>query len=574
MLETVRQIRDMLSPRERRIAWVLVVLMMIGTLLESISVGMFVPVLAILADPTWLERTPALRELLAGAGLSTTQWLAPLAITVLVATYGIKTLYAAILAYLQARFVYSTQSSLSRRLYAGYVQQPWAFHLQRNSAQLIRNTIKEPAHCAQVLLALLQLGAELLLCSALGLLLVFIEPLGALVSLAMVLGASTLFQAVTRGRLKTWGKRRLQLDAAVLKELSHGLGGARDVKLLGCEPFFIQRFSQHCEALAQVHKRQQFTAQLPRMWLELVVVAGVACLVTMLVLRGGSFTNSLPTLGLFAAAALRLLPSGSRIIACLQLIRFQASSLGLVRGELARLESTGQSSPSTSKITVEQVDLRDVSFRYGPLEDHVLKSVSLHIPAGSIIGLIGHSGAGKSTLIDVMLGLLTPTDGRVLVNGEDVRDDPRPWQRAIGYVPQAIYLTDDTIRHNIALGRSDDDINDGRVWEVLEQAKLAEFVRSLPAGLNAVVGERGIRLSGGQRQRIGIARALYHNPDVLVLDEATSALDSDTESQIMRSVRALAGRKTVVVVTHRLSALIGCDHVYQLKLGRITVPEG
>ncbi len=567
VLHTIRQISDVLSPGARRRVWLLLALMVVGTVLESLSIGVVVPVLAVLADPSWLERHPALQSAVASVGADTPARLAVWAMGALVTLYLAKTVFAAVLAYAESHFAYATQADLSSRLYAGYLRQPWTFHLQRNSAELIRNATAEPQLLSLLLLAILHLLSESLITLALAAVLIAAEPAGAVSALLTIGGAASIFQIMTRRRVDAWGKRRLQFEGSRLKQLQQGLGGAKEVKLLGREQHFERLFTEQDRGFTHTLQRQQFVSQLPRLWLEAVAIIGIAALVITLVMRDESFGAALPTLGLFAAAAFRLLPSLNRISGALQTIRFRMPSLGLVHRELAVVAIPGRTPPQPTPIRVQRIELDRVSYRYPNAAQDVLREVSLHIEAGTTVAFIGISGAGKSTLVDVILGLLPPRGGTVRVNGDDIQTNLRIWQNSVGYVPQSIYLVDDVIRRNVAFGLPDCDIDDAAVWRALRDASMEDFVRSLPHGLDTVTGERGVRLSGGQRQRIGIARALYHDPDVLVLDEATSALDGATEADVMQAVGALHGRKTVIIIAHRLTTIAKCSDVWQLYDG-------
>ena len=310
--------------------------------------------------------------------------------------------------------------------------------------------------------------------------------------------------------------------------------------------------------------------QVPRLWLELLAVSGLALLVLVMLGQGRPIADLLPTLGLFAAAAFRIMPSATRVLWALQGIRYGRACIDTLYREIASL--SGPVSRRGLPLPPMSVGLaaRGLCFRYPDSETDVLTKVDIDIPKGNSIGFVGGSGSGKSSLVDILLGLLPPSSGQVIVDGRDIADDLRGWQDQIGYVPQMIYLTDDTLRRNVAFGIPDGQVDDAAVLRAVRAAQLEEFVNSLPEGLDTLVGERGVRLSGGQRQRIGIARALYHDPEVLVLDEATSALDNETEAGVMESVNAMHGKKTLIIVAHRLSTVAHCDYIYRVEAGSIS----
>ena len=358
-----------------------------------------------------------------------------------------------------------------------------------------------------------------------------------------------------------------------IQHLQQGLGGAKDAKLLGREADFLNQYHVHNAGSEKVSRREFTLGALPRLWLEMLAICALAVLVIGMIGQGKPQDALLPALGLFAAAAFRLMPSANRVINALQCVRFSRPVIDMLSSELRLLDDTnpqprGGPLPFTMSLALDRIQ-----FAYPSAETQALRGVSLTISRGSSVGFIGGSGAGKSTLVDIMLGLLTPDSGAVKVDGIDIRTNLRGWQDQIGYVPQSIFLTDDTLRRNVAFGLPSDQINEAGVWRAICAAQLTQFVEDLPKGLETLVGERGVRLSGGQRQRIGIARALYHDPSVLVLDEATSSLDTGTERSFMEAVRALQGDKTVIIVAHRPSTVEHCNRLFRVENGRI-VDEG
>jgi ATP-binding cassette, subfamily B, bacterial PglK len=410
---------------------------------------------------------------------------------------------------------------------------------------------------------------ECLIVTGIGVLLLVVEPVGALAVILTLGVAAWLFQRATRNHILRWGKTRQHHDGLRLQHLQQGLGGAKDVKLLGREGDFLAQYSIHNLGVARVARRQNTLKQLPRLWLELLAVVGLAGLVLVMLAQGKPLDGLLPTLGLFAAAAFRLMPSANRMLGALQGLRFSLPVVETLDRELNLLEDVAPPAVSSPLLFQQSLVLEAIAYRYPDSESNALESVSLVIRRGTSVGFIGGTGAGKSTLVDVVLGLLAPTGGKVLVDGVDIQTNLRGWQNQIGYVPQSIFLTDDTLRRNVAFGLADQQINEQEIERALRAAQMDEFVRSLPRGINTIVGERGVRLSGGQRQRIGIARALYHDPAVLVLDEATSSLDVATETGVMQAINELHGQKTVLIVAHRLSTVSGCDRIFRLERGRL-----
>jgi ABC-type multidrug transport system fused ATPase/permease subunit len=400
-------------------------------------------------------------------------------------------------------------------------------------------------------------------------LLLVVEPLGSIIVFFILAATAWSFQLLTRKHITRWGRERQRHEGMRIQHLQQGLGGAKDVKLLGRETEFLEQYREHNAQSAHFGQLNGTLQQLPKLWLELLAVTGIALLVIGMLARGSDISSIVPTIGVFGIAAFRLMPSVSRILAAVHSLRYGLPIINTLHEEL-NLPVDRQTLQKTlnSSTLQHEIRLTDVSFAYTDSAP-ALNSLSIVIKKGETVGFIGPSGSGKSTLVDIILGLLSPSSGKVTMDGQDIQQNPRAWQDQIGYVPQSIYLTDDTLRRNVAFGLSNEQIDDKGVQRAIHAAQLEEFVVSLPEGLETIVGERGIRLSGGQRQRIGIARAHYHNPVVLVLDEATSSLDSATEHDVMQAVRDMQGTKTIIIVAHRLSTVAHCDRLYRLERGRV-----
>ena len=570
---TARKLLHLLSPGQGRTAIALLGLMLVGMVIETVGIGLVIPAVTVITRGDLASDFPALAPWLRRLGNPSHEKLVVGSMLTLVGVAAVKALFLGFCAWWSARFTFGLQADLSRRLFAGYLRQPYAFHLQRNSAQLIRNTIRQVDQIRAVMQVSLELVAEILVLFGVSALLMAVEPIGTLWVVGTLSVACWGFQRLTRDRLLRWGVARQLHEGLRIQHLQQGLGGVKDVKLLGREADFVGQYDRHNAENARIGRHQATLEKLPRLWFELLAVLGLTVLILVMIGQGKSLEALLPTLGLFAAAAFRVLPSITRVLSSVQNVRITLPVIDNLYSEFVLVESGSPSREDRPLPFRSTLALDEVTFRYAAAEAHALEGVSLSIRRGSSVGFIGATGCGKSTLVDVVLGLLTPEAGVVRVDGVNIQTSLRGWQDQIGYVPQSIFLTDDTLRRNVAFGLSDEEIDESAVARAVDAAQLDAFVDELPDGLDTVVGERGVRLSGGQRQRIGIARALYHDPAVLVLDEATSSLDVDTERQVMAAVNALQGDKTLLIVAHRLSTVEHCDHLFRLERGRL-VEEG
>lgn len=560
----------LLTPAERRASWKILALMIVGMIVDTLGISLVIPGVAVLIETDPEGANPDLRPVLAALGHPSRTELIVGAMIALVVASILRTGFLAFLAWRQAGFAYSVQANLSQRLLMRYLNQTYTFHLQRNSAQLIRNATREveffTLYC---LINALLIGTEGLVMLGITTLLLVIEPAGSL-AVAVVMGlAAWTFSLATRKRLARWGTARQHHEGIRLQRLQEALGGVKEVMLLGREAEFLRRYESANIASAALAQRQATILQLPRLWLELLAVLGLAVLVLVMLAQGREMSTLVPALGLFAIAGFRLMPSINRVLTAVQGFRYGQATIDVLHEELKEAPEPGDQARGERAGFRQELRLSEVAHIYPGAETVSLRDVSLRICPGESIGIIGPSGAGKSTLVDVCLGLLAPASGAVTVDGVDIREDLRAWQDQIGYVPQSVYLTDDTLRRNIAFGLPDDDIDETAVRRAVRDAQLEELVAGLPKGLDTVVGERGTSLSGGQRHRVGIARALYHDPAVLVLDEATASLDSDTERGVLQAVNALHGRKTVLIVAHRLSTVSACDRIVRMEAGRV-----
>ena len=568
MISTFKKINFIISKRQRKGLVILTLLLFVGMFLEIFGLGILIPTISIILDPEITDKTPFILTIRNFFPEFSDQSFAFLFLGALVVVYLIKSVFIVFLTHKQNRFLSNIIAYISNNLFINYMNQPYSFHLTRNASELFKNIQIEIAGLSVFLLSLITLFIEGGFTISVLATLIYIEPIGAL-SIGLFYGLlSIIFFQFTKNNLKTWGKLRQDLDSETTKIALEGLGGIKDLLILGKTSFFTEMFSNKNFMKARVNSNHSTIYQLPRFYLELLSIVGLVSFIVLLLFRGKDTTSLISILGVFVAATFRMIPSLNRIIGGFQSMKYYSPALDIIHKELKI--DTGPNQAITQNIQFNfqnEIKLENISFSFN--EDRViLKDINLKIKKGQKIGIIGESGSGKSTLIDLIIGLHKQTSGQILIDGISGFQMDQQWRKKIGYVSQSIYLIDDTIKKNIALGVQDNEIIDLRISELLKQVQLEEFISNLKFGVNTKVGERGVQLSGGQRQRIGIARALYHDPDVIILDEATSALDNETERNVMESFNNLKGVKTIIMIAHRTSTLKDCDFIYKIEKGK------
>ena len=575
------KVRSLLTDIQIKQLAILLLLILIGVLFEMIGIGLIIPIIVSILDPEFLDKYPEIGSVVGEIIEPTYENIIIYGMLSLLLFYLVKTAYLVYLSYRQGVVIYSIKEEVSRRLFVGYMNKPYAFYLAYNSAQLIRNLTTEVGYFSIVLRAGSTLIVDGMVLIGVAIMLLYIEPVGTLI-ISIIIGVSAIvFQYATKDQLLKYGESRQYHEGRRLQHIQQGISSVKDVRILAREKEFIDQFNSDNVKGIEAERFQFILASIPRLWLEFVVIVGLAALLFVLLLNESSPGSISLILGVYAIAIFRLLPSVNRLLAAVQQLRYcwpsvnvVAKELSLIKHEEIILNKKQNVTNKLQKINLEKrISLCDLIFIHDGAESPTLDNININIAHGHCVGIVGGSGAGKSTLIDVMLGLLTPTDGHIRIDGVDIQDNLKEWQQKIGYVSQHIYLTDDSLRRNIAFGLTDTKIDNIAIDKAVDAAQLRQLIDELPEGMETLVGEHGVRLSGGQRQRIGIARALYHNPEVLILDEATSALDHSTESEIMQTIKALHGNKTIVIISHRESTLLDCDYIYRIEHGKI-VNEG
>jgi len=556
------------------------------SLMETAGIGLIGPFIAIATDPSFLDRTSPFKLLNEWLGFtSPSQFLFVFGL-LLISIFCLKAIVSFNVQRYIFRYGFGVQGELQSRLMQAYLAAPYTFHLARNTATLTQSILGDVGtFCNGAMMPILFSFSNLALIAGLVALLVFTSPLATVVIFGILLIGYGLFHLL-KDRMTRWGRESSEANTEIIRVINHSIGGLKETRVIGCEAYFNQHMQMQAERFARIASNSLSASTLPRYVLE-------AFLMTFLILITFIFLSSKQqspqqlssVLGVFALASMRLMPAASNLIGSINGIRYASYAVDKIYFDLKELESLRLPLASNQFQSVgmpdefdtckgamafaEEIVLDQIVYRYPSVENNALNQVSLRIQRGQSIGLIGRSGAGKTTMVDIILGLLTPQRGDIRVDGVSIYEDIRSWQNLVGYVPQSIFLMDDTLEKNIAFGVPDHLIDRQRLHLALKASQLLELVEQLPDGLETLMGERGVRLSGGQRQRVGIARALYHQREILVLDEATAALDNETEKLVSESIRSLSGTKTVIIIAHRLSTIEHCDCVYMMEKGSV-----
>jgi ATP-binding cassette, subfamily B, bacterial PglK len=545
-------------------------------LLEMAGIALVLPLTQLVLTPEKLRAVPAIGAFLQRHPVEP-RLLLPLMCGGLFAFYAVKNAILFAINWLQTSFVTGRTARFSEEMYAAYLCRPYLDHLKQNSAEILNNVVFATSTIFNNgVFAFLNLVLEALMLAAVGLILLLVDPWGTVIAAAFLGGTVAALYLSTRHRIPKWSARTHLSTTAMIKIVNESLAAVKEIKLHGREQEMMNAFGTAARERARMFARETVAGQTPRYVGEVAVIGALLLLaVVSTFIEHRDINETLPIIGIFVAASLRILPGINRLVSNANLFRQSFPVIDAVYADrvaiaAARAKDASHDGPGKPLGFNDAIRLHDVTFAYpeAPLAP-AIRSISLTFRRGEALAFTGASGAGKTTLIDVLLGLLPPAQGRVTVDGIDIRSHLRSWQAAIGYVPQQVALFDTTLRQNIALGIPAAEIDDARVRRAADLAQLSSFIARLPAGLETIIGERGAKLSGGQRQRIGVARALYHDPAILVLDEATSALDAATEDELSTAIEGLKGEKTVIVIAHRLSTVRRCDRVFVLDGGRL-----
>ncbi len=585
MKKIYRKLIVLLDERQKRKMALLVFLMLIGAVLETLGVSMIYPVLKVVMTENAVQDSRTLQIVcdLFRIDHEDTRSLMVLVMSGLIVVFALKNMFLFFQQKVQLKFVYTNQFATSRRMMINFMQRPYEYYLNADTSVIQRSITSDVNNMYGLILSLLQLVSESIVFVCLVVVSLVTDVWMSITVALLLIAALLIIKCVLKPIMRRAGEENQEYYSGLYKWIDQSVMGIKEIKIARRERYFINEYSKCGAGYVSAVQRYNLYNATPRLLIETLAIAGMILYLMIQLLQGTAAADIVPQLGLLAVAAMRLIPCANRINNHLTSISyFEPFFMGVSDNlqEEIRDENVDYSAETylrkeeVEKLPVrKEIVLQDITYKYPNSETLIFDHAVMKIPIGKSVGIVGTSGAGKTTIVDILLGLLQLESGRILADGVEVREHYASWLKNIGYIPQSIFMIDSTIRRNVAFGCPDEEIDDDKVWEALREAQLDEFVRGLPEGLDTGIGERGIRISGGQRQRIGIARALFEDPEVLVLDEATSALDNETEAAIMDSINRLHGRKTLIIIAHRLQTIEKCDMVYRVVDGKAVVEK-
>jgi ATP-binding cassette, subfamily B, bacterial PglK len=575
----LQKISFLFDKKQKRQIVGLSVMILIGGALETLGVSMMLPVVNVLMDPQSVMENAYVIKIVDILHIQSARQLMVIMLSTLIGLFVLKNAYLLLQTYVQNTFVTRNRNRMISRVMREFLNRPYEEYLGADIPTVFRLTDSDIPNAFQLILVMIQMVTEIVVSALICIVLVIISPGMSLFIVVIFLGMTLMITKVLKPRLNEIGRRNQSIQSRIAKWRIQSIYGLKDVKVLHREEFFVRNYYESGALGADVARNYAVLNNLPRLLIETVFIAAMLLFIMIYILQGRDISVLIPQLSAFAVAAIRVMPGTNRINTYLSQIAYSQPCLDYlyenltdamkkdVNGSVTGLGHSGQDGEAKQPgmHLQDKIVLDHISFTYPNTEKPILTDAHMEVKKGQSVGIMGPSGAGKSTVVDILLGLLHAQQGTITCDGKNIFDDYASWLSQIGYIPQSIYLIDESIRDNIAFGIDADKIDDKRIWEVLEEAQLKSFVEELPEGLDTTIGDRGVRISGGQRQRLGIARALYHNPEILVFDEATSALDGDTEKAVMDAVNSFHGKKTMVIIAHRLNTIAKCDVIYKVE---------
>ena len=560
---------------------VLAVLILIGGVFETLGVSMMLPVVSTIIVPDslheFIEKHRIVQDVVEATGLTDDRKLSAALLIIMVSLFVIKNIYLLFLIHRQNTFVARARNDMISRVMREFLNRPYEDYLGADIPTVFRITDSDIPRVFSLMLAMLSMATELVVSVFLGAVLLFVNWQMTVLMVVVLFIMTFISVKLLKPRLNDIGRKNQETQSRIAKWRIQAIYGLKDVKVLNRQDFFIRNYYESGKVGANIARDYAVLNSVPRLMIETVFMATVILYILVYILNGGDATKLIPQLTAFGVAAIRIMPSANRINTYMTEIAYNQYSLDYVYENLTESMKTDKAMRAERAAIAgpalhleKEIELKGITFAYPDSDVRIFENANMMVKKGQSVGIMGPSGAGKSTIVDILLGLLHVQSGEILCDGSNIFSNYDSWLSQIGYIPQSIYLVDESIRDNIAFGIDANEIDEARIWEVMEEAQLADFVRTLPEGLDTTIGDRGVRLSGGQRQRIGIARALYHNPEILVFDEATSALDNETEAAVMEAINSFHGKKTMVIIAHRLNTIANCDVIYEVKDGKIS----
>ena len=569
------KIKSLLTKKEKKGLIILLFMMIIGSIFEVAGIGSLPVFIAILAKPQMIEKYSFIHNNLIKLGIENSSQLLIAGSILIIVVFILKNLYLTFLNFRKAKIIFDIQLRISKDLFTLYMKAPYSFHLERNSSELLSNVYD----CVKIMITgivmpFMNIIMEFLLILLTIILLLNVETVITFSTISIFGVAGYLYLRITKKKSMHFGLELQKLRGFVYKVVYECFGGTKEIKVLNREEYYVKQFYKSSERSTKAFIHQSFIGGLTKPILETIAICMMLIIAIFLVLKNNDVDKVLPLLALFGFASVRLMPSINQIISGYSSLRYSFSVIDPIYKDFEQLnrESNLKFVNENSDIQIvynHDIYFNEVNYQYPTGETQSLTNIDLKIHKGKAVAFVGSSGAGKTTIVDILLGLLTPTSGKVLIDGKNLQQNISSWQKQIGYIPQHIFLSDNTIRNNIALGIDEAEIDDTKILNAIKLAQLETLVNELPDGIHTEIGERGVRLSGGQRQRIGIARALYHDPQILIMDEATSALDNLTEKYIVEEIEKLKGYRTVIIIAHRLTTVQNCDTIYYMEKGEL-----
>lgn len=570
------QLMSILNNKQKKQAVGIAIMSMISAMLETLGISVVIPFVLAMLEPESLMSNKHVSKLVDTLGIKDISSVLLLAAFAIILVYVLKNLFILLVNYAQARFRNRLERDLSVVMLRSYLYKPYIYHINTNSSEIMRGITGDTAGVATIVDAFSILINEVLTCILIGMVLIWLNPLLA-VGLIAIAGITALIMVIgLRKRIADCGRQCREAFAERYQNAYQAIGGIKDVHVMQRQEEFLGKFKESADKACKNNTQYLCMAKMPSRMIEVVFISSLILLVYICLGVSGNTTSMIAQFGTLAVAAVRILPSISNIANAMNSLVYNrltleaaCANINTSKKDIELLEKSKSDDEELDIIHLARgIEIRDVIWKYNKDGNNIIKGLSLTIQKGESVAFIGESGAGKTTLVDILLGLFRPQSGEILADGKNIFDMPVIWSKMIGYVPQTVFLLDDTIRNNILFGVPEEEYSEERIWTALQKAQLDSLVKSMPNGLDTVLGERGVKISGGQRQRIAIARALYYDPDILVFDEATSALDSDTESAVMESIDALQGIKTLIIVAHRLTTIKKCDKIYEIIDGK------